>query len=138
MFSSWCAQSLAGQGKLQQPVVPSSLHPPPPCQFAAVQPKLPGIERLIALSDILPSVHMLLCPSYLQLLQPSTPKMWPKSAVELILCISCSFQIYNKIKSHHPYLHEICAIWKLFHIHLLLLMANANAKPRAIYHVALH
>lgn len=137
------------QGRLLHSVVPSpgilpAPSPPLPCHMAAVQlggggGGLPGTEKHTALNDI----FALILHAVMSLLPPTNTTQYikntAKAITEFIHCICYSFQIHSKIKCQLSlFTHEGSVIWKLFYIHLSLLMANPNARPWAIFHVASH
>ena len=100
---------------------------------------LPGTEKHTALNDI----FALILHAVMSLLPPTNTTQYikntAKAITEFIHCICYSFQIHSKIKCQLSlFTHEGSVIWKLFYIHLSLLMANPNARPWAIFHVASH
>lgn len=107
-----------------------SLLPPLPCHTTAVQQGLPGIKRHPALNDTVAIILHALT----SLLSPATTTQYlrntAKAITEFTHCICCRFEIHSKIKCQLSlFTHKRSVIWKLFYIHLSLLMANPNANP---------
>lgn len=130
---------MASQGRLLHcsRMVPSPVIPllPLPCHIAAVQQGCPGTEGTLLRMTFLPSFYMLLCPSTSNYHHPVHIKTWLKPVIEInsldLLQLSNTWQ--NQMPTVLIYTREECHLEIILHIHLSLLMANPNARPRRIF-----
>lgn len=107
----------------------SSPLPPLPCHTTVVQQGLPGIKRHPALND---TVAIIIFHAIMSLLSSAITTQYirntAKAITEFTHCICCRFEIHSKIKCQLSlFTHKRSVIWKLFYIHLSLLMANPSA-----------
>lgn len=130
------------QGRLLPSAMPSPCHPPcspptlPQCSCAA------GVSRNAEALCL--EWHCCLIPHGVMSLLPPTIttqciRNTAKAITEFIHCLCYRFEIHSKIKCQPSlFTHKRSIIWKLFYIHLSLLMANPNASPQTIFHMASH